>query len=203
MCAKEAGFPLWPETCVLAQAPGRPVCMSVMHSRGPGGYSTWNKRVTGSWFPFAFQSLKAERGGRQEVRPGGRRGSGQGCPALPALPGGPVPGGRAERAPPHQARQAVSAGEPRALRSRHALVSSVGLWHFLVSPRGPGLEVVQGWSGRVQRTPLEPAPSCTQHSSSGSPRHAEPVRGPGPFWVKGSGCLPGSRHGSSRKPTIR
>lgn len=91
-------------------------------------------------------------GGWTEARPGGRRCAGRGPRALPAVPGGPVPGQRPRRTPQDEAGQTASSGDLRRslcgwvcespagafLRTHRARFLGQHFWVVLLCPRPAG-----------------------------------------------------------------
>lgn len=142
--------------------------------------------------PSPSQEPEAERPGRAEPQPGGWR-AGRGPAALPALPGGPVPGSRRRRPP--GAGQATCPGEPRDPRVGVVTLAALCSGCFVVqahtqdvscacdpsglSPRVPG-EWGAGWKDRAPPRPLEglcaPLSSCAPRQLSvGTPPSGRPV----------------------------
>ena len=150
--------------------------------------------------PSPSQELEAERPRRAEPQPGGWR-AGRGPAALPALPGGPVPGSRRRRRPPRAgAGQATCPGEPRSPRVGAVTLAALCSGCFVVqahtgdvsracgpsglSPPGPG-RVVGGVEGRGA-SPPPGGPVCTPVFL----RPLTAVRGHPSF---GASCVPAVR----------
>lgn len=117
----------------------------------PPGPVTRAARAGAAWSRCSrFQEPTA--GGWTEARPGGRRCAGRGPRALPAVPGGPVPGQRPRRTPQDEAGQTASSGDLRRslcgwvcespagafLRTHRARFLGQHFWVVLLCPRPAG-----------------------------------------------------------------